>query len=279
MCASVVPGRSSLARTPLAVVIGDMDIQEFLLAILAAGGGGAAIALVLLRTVGEKWLDSRFSARLQDIRHEHERKMEAIRLDTSQSMDRFARLSEREFEVTAEAWSLVYETYVRTMNALPGFRQQADFSRLSDGKARIVAQANDFEGWEIDELLAQPQNQRNRFFSERKRQHEKAEARQAIHAATTFLKRKMLFLEKGVYEKLDEFVDWAWQAVLAHEIVQEAGPGNLDGITRHDEDFRRTAKDRVGQLEDLVRGRFWAVAHKVENNTAYKRAIPINDKI
>jgi len=238
-----------------------MDITQFFWSILTAGSGGAVVAYGVVKVFGEKWLDSKFSSRLQGLRHEHERQMEAIRLDTSRTMDRFARLSEREFEVTAEAWFLVYETYVRTINALPGFREQADFSRLSDAKARIVAQANNFEEWEIEELLAEPQDKRNRFFGERRRQHEKVEARQAIQAANAFLKRKALFLEKRVYEKLDEFVDWAWQAVLAYEIVQEAGPGNLEGIVRHDDDFRRNAKERIVDLEELVRGRFWGSGH------------------
>lgn len=239
-----------------------MDISQLLLALAAAGGGGAAVAFGLLRAFGEKWLDNKFSSRLQDLRHEHERQMEAVRLDTSRTMDRFARLSEREFEVTAEAWSLVYETYVRTIGALPGFRQQADFTRLSEKMARFVAELNEFEDWETEELLSRPEADRNAYFSERKREHEMRNARRAIHDATTFLKRKMLFLEEDVYKKLDEFVDWAWQAILAREIVQEAGPGNLDGIERHDEDFRRNADDRIKNLEELIRNRFWMTGER-----------------
>lgn len=247
----------NLALRHMIIIMGELDLPQFIWAVAAAGGGGGAVAYAVVKIFGEKWLDSKFSTRLQDLRHEHERQMEAIRLQTARAMDRSTRLSEREFVSTAEAWSLVYEAYVRTMGALPGFRQHADFSRLSDDKARIVAAANDFEEWEVEELLAVPQVDRNIYFSQRVRQHEKREARRSIQTATGYLKRNMLFIERSLYEELDKFVDWAWQAILANEMVQEAGPGNLDGIIRHDEDFRRDGEGRIKGLENQIRERFW----------------------
>lgn len=99
--------------------------MQYFWAFVAAGGGGAVIAFGIIRAFGEKWLDSKFAGRLQDLRHEHERQMESVRLETSRTLDRSTRLSEREFEVSAEAWALIFEAYVRTMGALPGLLEAA----------------------------------------------------------------------------------------------------------------------------------------------------------
>src|SRR5437763_11940330 len=109
-----------------------MTFAQFFWAFVAAGGGGAVIAIGIARYFGEKWLDSKFASRLQDLRHEHEHQMENARRETSLALDLSARLSEREFEATAEAWSLVHDVYLKTMGALPGFKQFDDFNQLSD---------------------------------------------------------------------------------------------------------------------------------------------------
>lgn len=234
-----------------------MALMDYFWTIIAAGGGGAVIAFAVVRVFGEKWLDSKFAGRLQDLRHEHERQMESVRLETSRTLDRSTRLSEREFDVSAHAWSLVYDAFNRTMGAMPGLRQQADFTKLSDHLARIVAEKSGFEQWETDEFLAAPKDDRNKRFSERMRLHEMRDAKTAISEASLYLNRKALFLDVAVYGELKSFIDFAWKAAIAREIVMEAGPGNLDGIKRDDEDFRKGAEAKIGELEQLVRGRFW----------------------
>ena len=237
-----------------------MTFMQYFWAFVAAGGGGAVIAFGIIRAFGEKWLDSKFAGRLQELRHEHERQMESVRLETSRTLDRSTRLSEREFEASAEAWALIFDAYVRTMGALPGLRHQDDFSKLSDELARLVANKNDFEDWEIEGLLARSAQDRNSYFSERKRAHELRDAKVAVHEASNYLSRKALFLEKGVHERLDAFIHRAWKAIVAREIIMEIGAHDAEGIQRDDEDFRKNADAQVKELEQLVRSRFWGQA-------------------
>lgn len=232
-------------------------MPDWLVSALAAGGGGAVIALGVVRAFGTKWLDSKFASRLQDLRHEHEKRMEVAKLDSSRALDRFTRLSEREFETSATAWSHVWDAYVKTMSALPGFRQHDDFSRLSDELARVVAGKNGFEEFEIEALLGRRQEDRNSYFNERKRLHELRDAKFAVREATNYLDRNALFLEQDVYEKSLEFANKAWRAIVAREIIMEIGARDAEGITRDDEEFRANAENDVKELERLVRGRFW----------------------
>ncbi len=159
--------------------------------------------------------------------------------------------------MSAEAWSLVFDAYTRTMGAMPGLRQYSDFARLSDDLARTVAEASSFEPWEIDELMNRAKADRLNYFAERMRMREMQSAKSAIRDASNYLNRKALFLDREVFTRLDAFVDFAWKAVVAREIVSEVRNGNLEGIVRDDEDFRKGAEAKIGELEQLVRGRFW----------------------
>ena len=188
--------------------------------------------------------------------------METIRLQASQSLDRFTRLSEREFDNTAEAWSLVTDANVKTLRALPGYRQFDDVSRLSDQLVELVARQANFADWEVNELLEKPKSDRLRYFIERNSIHELNDAKRAIGKASGHIARNALFIDRRIHSELASFLDWAWKALLALEIVREVretggGAADIEDIRRDDEDFRQNAEDKMKELEGLVRERFW----------------------
>lgn len=246
-----------------------MTLAEFAWAVLLSGGGGAAVAYAAFRMLGEKWLDSKFAGRLQALRHEHERQLEGIRLRGSQSLDRSTRLSEREFDNTAEAWSLVTDANMRTLRALPGYRQYEDVGRLSDELVELVARQHNFADWEVAELLGKPNDQRFAYYVERNTLHEIDDAKKAIGKASGHLTRNALFIDKDIHAELTEFLDWAFRAMIDWEIVREIrqGPGAVDAlkeIRRDDETFRKESEAKVAELEDLVRSRFWPESDQEE---------------
>lgn len=236
-----------------------MSFSNWVWAILASGGGGAAVALALVRAFGSRWLDNRFEGKLQGLRHEHDRQMEELRLKSSQSLDRSVKLTEREFEVTAEAWSLVFETYVETIGALPGLRRYVDLSRASDGVARRVGEAAGFDDFEINELLKERPTDRNAFYSERREAHQLHKAKVANSEAGNYLAKKALFIRREVHDRLKTFVDEAWRALVAWELVREIRTGGPlpEGIRRDDEEFRKSADEKIEELENFVRSKFW----------------------
>jgi hypothetical protein len=185
--------------------------------------------------------------------------MEKVRLEASRILDRSIRLTEREFEVSAEAWSLVFEVYIRTMSAMPGFRQYPDLEHASDEVVRRVAAGADLDEFEINELIKRPGNERNKYYSDRMRAHEIWDAKKAVQTASHYLAKKALFLEKDVHSRLTEFVDRAWTAIVDQELVWEMrgqGPIPKD-LRRDDEEFRKTGESKIKDLEQFVRERFW----------------------
>lgn len=236
-----------------------LSFGTFFWAVVGAGGGGAAMSFALIRAFGSRWLDSKFDSRLQALRHEHERQMESVRLEASRLLDRSVRLSEREFEVSAEAWALVFDAYVQAASAMPGFRRYPDLARASDEAVRHILEGGSFDEFEIAELLSKPPADRNSFYSDRKEVHQLWDAKRAVREATNYLAKKALFIEKDVHDRLTGFVDGAWRAVVDWEFVREMrGQGPLpDGIRRDDEAFRQTAEAKVKELELFVRERFW----------------------
>jgi hypothetical protein len=185
--------------------------------------------------------------------------MEDVRVEASRILDRSVRLSEREFEVTAEAWSLVHDVYVQTASAMPGFRRYPDLSHASDEVIRRVLEGSSFDEFETTELLDKRPSERNSYYSERREAHQLWDAKSAVRVASNFLAKKALFIDKELHENLNESVDSAWQALVDWELVREMrGEGPLpEGVRRADEDYRKTAETKIKELEQSVREHFW----------------------
>ena len=56
------------------------EVGKVLFEILAVGGGASAIAYGFFKLLGEKWLEAKFSERLEKLKHEQERELEMHRL-------------------------------------------------------------------------------------------------------------------------------------------------------------------------------------------------------
>jgi hypothetical protein len=101
--------------------------------IIGAGGGAAVILYGIFAKWGEKWLDSRFATRLQELQHLHERELESVRYAVQSTFSRITKIHEREFEVLPKIWLMIQDTLGQAAHAvgatiiqLPSFRNMAD---------------------------------------------------------------------------------------------------------------------------------------------------------
>ena len=79
---------------------------------VAAGGGGAAVAIGMFKTLGKGWLDQQFKERLERLKHEQAKEIEAGRQKVQAIFSRISKVHEKEFEVLPKAWFLLHRRMV-----------------------------------------------------------------------------------------------------------------------------------------------------------------------
>jgi hypothetical protein len=233
--------------------------SEIFWTIIAGGGGGGLIAFLMLKALGGRWLDGHFDKRLQSLKHEHDRDLEALRFGISEMLDRANKLNAREFEVMPQAWALVFDAYVETNRLLMRLKSTPDFSNMSPKVLEYTLEQSELVEWEKDELLQLKPRDRTLYYSRRTSLRELSRAKSAAQAADFFLSKNSLFLDREVHRRLKRFVEETWAAIHAHEFVQQAREdrGPMD-FPRDDDDFRENADQRIEKLERFIRGRFWS---------------------
>jgi len=113
-------------------------MSEILTEVLKLIGGVAtivtassAIAYLLFRTLATKWIESRFSERLEAFKHQQNQEIEHLRFRINTMMDWNVKLHQREFDVLPETWSLLTEAFNTIEPIALGFQQYPDLDKMS----------------------------------------------------------------------------------------------------------------------------------------------------
>jgi len=109
-----------------------MDIQTIGLSIVGAGGGGAAVAYLVFKTLGAKWLDNHFAGRLQALKHDHDHEMAHLKLKIDGQLDRAVKLNQREFDVVPTIWKAVTEAHYAVVDTISVMQSHPDLNRMTE---------------------------------------------------------------------------------------------------------------------------------------------------
>jgi len=79
-------------------------IFSFLGQLIAFGGGGAVVAFLLFQYLSKKWIENKFSERLDQLRHTQALELQRFRVEIDSFLSGAIRLQEKEFQTLPEAW-------------------------------------------------------------------------------------------------------------------------------------------------------------------------------
>lgn len=85
------------------------QILLFLGKIVAIGGPAAVIAFLLFRYLGKSWIESKFSERLEQFKHQQALEIQRLRIEIDSTLSGVLKIQEKEFETLPEAWGKLDE--------------------------------------------------------------------------------------------------------------------------------------------------------------------------
>jgi hypothetical protein len=86
-------------------------LSDYIMQTVAAGGGAALITFILLQYLGKKWLDDRFSNRLNELRHEQNKEVERLRIEIQTLLNGALRVQQNEFEIFPTLWEMINRAF------------------------------------------------------------------------------------------------------------------------------------------------------------------------
>jgi hypothetical protein len=93
-----------------------------LITILGAGGGGALVAYLLCKSLGEKWIDSKFSKALEKQKYHQSLELQKLKIQIDALLSGRLKMQEHEFQILPELWNALYEMQMSLGHLVSDFR-------------------------------------------------------------------------------------------------------------------------------------------------------------
>lgn len=242
-----------------------MDLDTFLallVKIAVAGGGLGLIIYNIFKFLAAKWLETRFSERLQNLKARQDETIRHVQSAIDREIHRAKKLYDNEFTALTECWRLLREAYDMSAGTVASFTPQV--GRMNDEELERHLSTRGVEEWqrtELKELAGDARQDEYHKWSEWQRYI-------ACHKAWVEYRRMVdansIFFPEGFTEKfrrLDELIV-ASNVEFEHRIQQYKVPqyGYQYDKFEQTKKLRREGGELMKELESMVRTRLWSVS-------------------
>lgn len=231
-------------------------MEEFLKNIGALVGFtslAGAVAFGLFKFAGEKWLTSKFDERVVSLRHDQTKELEKLRVEISASIDRSAKLSQREFEVLPELWTLFAEAYRYTQLVVSPIKSYPDVKKMSIQKLEELMDDVELDAEAKEEIRSATDKQA--AYQKAKNWHDVSVASKHVREFSFYLDRNAIFIDADVVSLYRGIQDSLWGALSDRVFILENGsdPQIHNGMLAS----AKAAREKIAELEGEVRRRLW----------------------
>jgi hypothetical protein len=221
--------------------------------VVVAGGGLSLIIFQVFKHFGEKWLESKFEQRLQDLRHQHERELEHLRFRINALLDRTTKRNEREFEILPEAWGRLHAAFWKAYSDVSPMQSFPDIERMVEAELDDFLGKSDLKEWQRAELRGHLH--KNRYYQEQITWHRSSQAISALTDTNIYLAQVGIFMQEPIRAAFTELVDSAYMAATEHRLNLEHKP--VPRIREKTDAFLQQGEARLDALGKLVHARLW----------------------
>jgi hypothetical protein len=218
------------------------------LTVTALAGTGAAAAYAIFRIFTTKWIDHRFSERLEAFKHQQNQEIEHLRFRINTMMDWNVKLHQREFDVSPETWSLLTEAFNTIEPIALGFQQYPDLNKMSSERLDEFLDQSPLAGSQKAELKGA--TDKVRYYRDVKAGHDLNRAIDTYNDFHRTFSKNAIFIIEPLKEKFASIDNMLKQAIMERQVQ----PHKFDiGVTLHEK-----GRALLKTLERDVQGRLWS---------------------
>jgi hypothetical protein len=233
-----------------------MPVDTWLLNFLTIGLPTVAVAIptayALFKWLGAKWIEHRFSAELEKLKHEHNKEIERVRQTVQSTFSRISKIHEKEFEVLPKAWLMLHDTYGTAYNFVCGFKQIPDFG-LPEEQVEEFVSTTLLSPFQRTTLLAlRSKEERKTFYLKAMEGIEEDRSREKYRTLNNFLIEHRIFMTDELREQFA-----AVAADISNGLIEYSTGKDHDMVDMRRGGFTKidALKSKVSAIEQLIQKR------------------------
>lgn len=215
----------------------------------------AGCSFLLFRFLGSRWLESKFSERLEAYKHAQNKELERVKYEMNSLFDRSSKIRQYEYETLPETWRQLVEAFYHARDLTSGLRQYVDISRMSDDRLRSLLERQNFQPHEVEDVISS----HNKLDVYRRITDAKhfGVANDKVYEFRIRLKKYGIFINKPLEQKLEALDDLINTAMIEMEMgLQGIGSGS-----KHEKalELRQKGGALMAEVKEEIHKHLWSV--------------------
>lgn len=226
------------------------EVLQFIGGVAAIGTTTVGLAYAAFRIFTTKWIDHRFSERLEAFKHQQNQEIEHLRFRINTLMDRTVKLHQREFDVLPETWSLLTEAFFTIEPIAIGLQQYPDIDRMTEDHLDEFLVQSPLTAVQKTEIKATPN--KIEYYRIVKAGYDLNNAVEIYNHFHATLSKNGIFIMRELKRKFTEIDGMLKEAIIERQVQ----PTKFDrAMTLHSQ-----GRQLLSALEQHVQARLWSSA-------------------
>lgn len=206
--------------------------------IIAYGGGGATVAYLLFQYFGKKWIESKFSERLEQMRHDQALELQRLKVEIDSLLSGTIKLQDREFELLPGVWEKLYFAYREINMLVSPMQSYADVDRMAEDQLIEYLETTEFAEYQKNEIINS--HNKGEVFRETSFWHRLHKVKVVFVDFQSYVDRNGIFFENELRNKFSTVLDIMNDAITTNEIGHEVSDHKMkvESWKRIKDDFK-----------------------------------------
>jgi hypothetical protein len=228
--------------------------------VAAIGAAASAFAYAVFRIFATRWIETRFSERLEEFKHQQNQEIEHVRFRINTMMDRNVKLHQREFDVLPDTWSLLSEAFYAVEPVALGVQRNPDLDKMSAERLDEFLETSPLTALQKAELKAA--SDKKKYYGEVKAWHDLDKAIDAYNEFHTKFAKNGIFIMEPLKTKFAEVDDMLKEAIIERQVqphkfdkgvaLNSRGRALLKALGRQLQPADRQRRTRPGQRNRIA---------------------------
>lgn len=231
--------------------------------VIAYGGGLAAFAYGIFMFLGQKWIETKFSEKLEEFKKEQERELEHYRHQINILFSRVSKIHEKEIEILPKIWKKLQDALGHVGKITSPLQYGPNFQTMTSHEFRDFVENLDLSDPHKKALIET--SDKNTYYTNTIFWYNLRDAKTAVNDFHNFMLYNKIFLSKDLKQEFQRIDDLLTDALRTREIGEQLNDPMM--IVESYEGLDENAKDIVSRIEKLVQERLeFTKAKPNENN-------------
>ena len=228
-----------------------IQVGSFLTQVLTIGGGAAAIAYFLFVKLGEKWMEERFSRRLEAYKAEQVRELESYKYEINSLFNRITKIHDKEIEVLPNAWQKLQEALAEIQSLTAPLQSYPNLDFYSPAQLEEFLSGSKLRESHREEI--RDAKKKTESYQKINFWYRLTDAYKAFQDFHNYVRYNRIFLHADLFSRFKQIDDLLYHSLVDSEVGKEAEEYKMirDAYKRTKEEV----EPLVDEIEKLVQQR------------------------